>query len=522
MKHYACLFACGCLLGGAALPAHGGDELAKQLARMARLDPDSPVVLEAQLERVRTLIKADDGSACEPRLAAAAAALTAAQDVPALSVLLPLGPARMASIEYELHRARARCMTDAAGSSKELQEAVAAAQRSVDLYRDGLDYPSMAIMQYNVAATRLLLGDTDAARAALSTAIDMDHEYGLGEDAADNERLLSQWSAPAAAPAAANAAEPPSVRSVPLRFAWRPVDAQGRIEITSSYYSEGHFAQITGTKTLRRLVRLVSHDAHAAWRVSQDLTGSASVDARGFNEKNVLFGLAVPVTEALFEHLDFEVSTSGDLLDVLDLGTRALQLSQQARGTIRAGIGQSWSVMQAAALDDELQPLSVGGRAVEAYDLGTGAWIGATLEQGMWYSMGAGLSLPGLTNTALPHDVEFAYTRNVPCTPASAEPACVEIVVHATPNSAALESLTAAMSPLFGDSRYWSTTHVRLVTDPGSLMPYCIDVRRYWHLVGRRYMTHGPESAMQRVVITYNYQPPQPGLAPPGGAPPAK
>ena len=51
-------------------------------------------------------------------------------------------------------------------------------------YRDGLDYQSAAIMQFNAAATEHALGDQgDAAISALEAAIAMDRDFGFRDDA---------------------------------------------------------------------------------------------------------------------------------------------------------------------------------------------------------------------------------------------------------------------------------------------------------------------------------------------------
>jgi hypothetical protein len=58
------------------------------------------------------------------------------------------------------------------------------------LYRDALDYQSTAVMQFNVAATYRQLGDANNALSALETAVAMDRQYGLRQDAEDNAGLL--------------------------------------------------------------------------------------------------------------------------------------------------------------------------------------------------------------------------------------------------------------------------------------------------------------------------------------------
>lgn len=300
--------ACGCLLGAAPVPADDlSDERAfeAQLATLAREDPDSPALLEARLERVDTLLRSGDG--CQGRLAAAQDALKDAGRSPALPVLVPLGTARLASLEYELHHARARCAAGRASAGPELHAALTAAQRGVDLYREGLDYSSMAIMQFNVAATQRALGDLDAAVASLATAVHMDEEYGLADDALENQQLLSQWRTPAAASAPDRApaapatvpAKPPQKRITALRFAWSASDSDEKIELTSTAVVQGHTGQVTATRTMLRSVHPYGRTPDLrgtplGWRVSYQVAEPAKGEAIGFTAGEQLFGLAVP------------------------------------------------------------------------------------------------------------------------------------------------------------------------------------------------------------------------------------
>jgi hypothetical protein len=47
--------------------------------------------------------------------------------------------------------------------------------------------------------------------------------------------------------------------------------------------------------------------------------------------------------------------------------------------------------------------------------------------------MAVPLSVPLAPNIFLMHNIQFAYTRSVPCTAESTDPSCVEIVLRATP-----------------------------------------------------------------------------------------
>jgi hypothetical protein len=117
--------------------------------------------------------------------------------------------------------ARASCGAQPAERESDLRGALEAAEHAVDLYRDALDYQSMAAMQFNVAATQRLLGDNDASVASLESVLAMDREFGFHEDAEDNGKLLALWKGPGTATPVSDF----PVRAVALKFAWTANDA---------------------------------------------------------------------------------------------------------------------------------------------------------------------------------------------------------------------------------------------------------------------------------------------------------
>lgn len=502
----ALMLACGCLLAASASAADDqrpDPKLEALMAATAHTDPDSPALLEGLLEHVYSLLQAYKGR-CEG-LEEAQQALDAASDRPAVGLLLPLGSARLANLSYELHRAQAACLAGP-GRDAQLHLALDAAQQGVERYRDALDYPSMAVMQFNAAVTLRSLGEEDAAVAALATAIGLDHEYGLLEDAQENEQLIQHWrpGVPATPPAAALA--PP--RQVSLRFAWRESDAQEKIDVSVAYLSQGKAAHGTATKGVVQQVRQV----RGQWHVSRDLSAAAPLDAQGFQADGVLFGLVLPMSEALLGQPDIAIGPKGDFESAAALERFSLQVLKSSRALITPLSGQPLSWVQSRELNDALAPGILWTQSEASYNLLTGAWIGATLEQGTWYQTTASLRLAGLTDDFLVHDVQFAYTRDVPCTPPAAAPVCAEIVMHGAPQAADLDDLMSELGTLTRRTRYWSSTYIRLVTDPKTLTPYCLDVRRYWHITGRPFpFSSEPASGMERVVRTFTYRAPAPG-----------
>jgi hypothetical protein len=495
------------------------------IAALEKADPGSPEALNDRIEYAGFLIDAVDVD-CQQRLDTAQSQLDTVSRTPAADVVLPNGQARVADIQYRVKVARASCGADPAERESDLRDALTSAQRAVDLYRDALDYRSMAIMQFNVAVTQRQSGDHEAAVAALESAVKMDGEYGFRQDAEDNSKVLALWQAsdgkameqtirgganqsadqadPATAPVvtAANV----STRTVSLKFAWSANDATLGVQID-------HVGIMNDSVTHGSAYRLFKQHVHGdrdGWAVSYE-PGQIAYDVaawpsepREVHELAYSFGPALPLP-------GFEVSAKGDFKRVVNLSGVASDETAAVRKLI---LGHTSSDAGASRLPVWVTratklifgPAAVEQHAAEDYDFQTGVWIGATLEQGVWYNMSVPLTLPGVRRLQLPHDVEFAYTHDVPCACRS----CIEIVVHATPQAESLADLIDyADRKLSGPHKvqvhYWTTTYMRIVTDPNTLTTYVYDTRRYWHASGNSEGSDKPEDHSERLVSTFTY-----------------
>jgi len=499
----------GCwLLAGPALGAEApsdasGQDLPKLIARFEGIDPDSPALLAARLEYADQLAAGNGGSgeSCLTRLANAQSQLDVLDARPAFEILLPTGPARLASIEYQIHLARASCGSDAARRQTELRAALVAAQYAVGLYRDALDYRTMVVMQFNAAALQRMLGDTAAAIAALEAVITMDHECGFDEDAVDNERLLARWSG-----RSEQARQPDSplpqlpAPSASLMFGWRASYANVRVEISASSLLDGVVTHVLATRHLQRHV--IRTDEHNGWTVFYDSGELQELETAGLglSSTTLLRGLAVPYSQALLlQRPDLRVQEQGGLIEVSDSQRAAKRMENAAYEVFRHHLASTRALSREEidGLAGMFSPWVLETQAAEDYNFETAAWIGATLEQGVWYNTVAELVLPGIRVYSLDHDIEFAFTRRVACNPGGADRACIEIVVHASPQPQALEGLKS-------DQEYWSATYMRIIVDPITLTPHLTDTRRYWHFVaGPRPDQH--ESGSQRILSRFTY-----------------
>jgi hypothetical protein len=507
------------------------------IAALEQADPGSPEALNDRIEYAQLIIDAVDVD-CHQRLDAAQSQLDTVSRNPETDVVLPNGRARVTDINYRLKLARASCGAEPAERESDLREALAAAQQAVGLYRDALDYKSMAIMQFNVGVTQRMLGDNDAAVASLESTVAMDRDFGFRQEVEDNSKLLALWkrpenagagkvidnaagsagqvvnaaAEPADAPTAAPAASPPDApsRSVALKFAWSANDATLGVAIDHAWTVDDTIIHGRAYHLFRQRV----HAGHDGWFVSYEPeklvydVATWPSEMRDVHDLAYTFGRALPLP-------GFEVSPNGDFKRVVNLDNVASDQTAAVRAMILGHMqtegGKTrlpgWVVRSTRTL---FAPEVVEQTAAEDYDFETGVWIGAKLEQGVWYNMSVPLTLPGARQLLIPHDVEFAYTRDVPCTAIATDRSCVEIVVHATPQT---ESLTALMQyvdrALPGHRKvrfhYWFTTYMRIVTDPNTLTTYVYDARRYWHASGDTLDTDKPDNHSERLVSTFTY-----------------
>jgi hypothetical protein len=490
-----------------ASPANSASTPDDAIADLQKIDPGSPEALNDHLEYAGHLVDATDAD-CQSRSSSAQSELDVASADPVLSVVLPLGLARRADLQYRIHVARASCNAAASQREIELQQALAAAQQAVDLYRDALDYESMTVAQFNVAVTQRLLGDDSASLASLEAAIVADREFGLHQDAADNARLLARWRGEAAT---ASIPDFPA-RTVTLE-SWDPSAAQVSVQINEATVIGGTVTRGRAQRTFEQHVR----QSWGVWHVSYEPGAIGYEVAQWPQEASDVRELAMSFERAL-RIPDFQVGPKGNFERVNQLHSFSAQQLAAARALVHDHTSPEQgnsrpSLQQAQMMQLAFHPATIQNTAEESYNFQIGMWTGATLEQGVWYKLAAPLPLPGAPQQLVPNDIEFAYTRDVPCTGAATQRGCVEIVVHARPQDAAIESLVESLYYPFvkGEKdrmHYWSTTYIRIVTDPENLHVRVYDVRRYWHASDRQATVETEDNRSERIVTTFTY--PQP------------
>jgi hypothetical protein len=471
------------------------DESARQFAAAIEgfnaLDPQSPDTLDTRLAYANFLTKLEHGD-CRAHLDEAQTQLEIAIENRALAVVLPSGLARVAAVEYQLHSARASCGASAAVRDQELHAALESAKRAVDLYRDEFDAVSMVTMQFNVSVTYRELGDAAAAAAALRTTLDLDREYGFADDATDNYRLLLQWSNEASSQEQVDARMKDfPERSATLSFGWLESDAALTLQADISQLAGANLVQFQASRTAQRQVR---KGFLGGWVVSHKLEDPHFAFAELPATEQLELSCANSLARVLAHFHDFHLNRNGDFdesqgdfrfelraqADAKALARNLGSLDPESKG----GHSTRWARLIGWAVRDARSPGTLEAQAAEDYNLEAGTWIGATLEQGVWYDMTAALFLPLAPQAFLTHKIRFTYSRPVPCIPGSSEVSCIEIVLRAVPDptvlKADLDALTRRAHLARGRApQLWSAATMRLVTDPATLWTYSRETR--WH-----------------------------------------
>jgi hypothetical protein len=461
------------------------------IQRLDAQDPKAPQALEMHLRYANFLATSDAGD-CAPRLQAAQAQLDNVRANPALDVVLPAGRAREADVSYLIHLARASC-GPAGERNAEWRAALAAAQRSAQLYRDAFDYVSMATMQFNTALAHESLGEETEALAALEEVLATDREYGFRDDAAENTQLWLRWRHLDSGPEQVEAQlKDFPARSTTLKFGW-PAGV-------SDIKLESDYARVIGDKVVRAhgersVVRRVQKRAFH-WVVTYQTQSSRYRLDELPPQPGVEAAFMRSLADMLLQFHDIDLIDQGredgapDFRETLDRVSFMKRARREGDTLLQAlPSAGTHAAALAANLAAVLKSASPRNLAEADFNLEAGTWPGASLEQGAWYEMKMPLPLPYAPLLLINHQVEFAFTRPVACSSEASLASCVEIVMHAVPDSSDLqmmldETQRSAHTPRGRELKSAATTTIRLVTDPNTLIPYLREIRRQGYFSG--------------------------------------
>lgn len=454
------------------------------IARIRGTYPSSPALLNAQLAYGEYLLSAAPGP-CANRIVLAQEQLGSIDASRQARVMFPDGWPQAADLEYRLHLARAACGSKA-DSRDDVLAAVAAARRAAELYRNEFDYHSMVIMQFNAAVALHGLGENAAAVKALGTALDMDREYGFRDDALQNYKLLLTWRGqPAGAAQVAELMQDFPKRQAVLKFGWHASDAQITFENRRASLEQG---QVIHGRAAATYERHIVADHGGGWSVSFTHR-LAKYEPGVWPSDHSAAAQKLTFTPDAFPAVGYEVSAKGEFEGVMDSKDFADRLIATTDGLIKAGAppGKDFRDVTSAALEtaaDALTPGMLEAATAENYQLETAMWIDAKLDQGVWYEMSAPLSLSGMPQFLVQHQLQFAFTRMVPCTADAAVPMCAEIVIRATPDKSSLHDVLVDLtgSNAGADSvQYDASIIARIVVDPATLLPYHHEEQIHWY-----------------------------------------
>jgi hypothetical protein len=451
-----------------------------------RADPGSPAALDAQLAYAGFLLSGPSGSSCGKRLNVAQEQIGSVAANPKTRALFPNGWALVADLQYRQHRARATC-TGGTDRRDELLAALEAAGRAVTLHRAEFDYRSMVVMQFDAAATLHRLGDHTAALAALEEALHMDREYGFPDDARENYQVLLTWRGePAAAVDVAKLMRGFPQRRAIFSFGWHPTDARIMLDRHRAMLSDG---RVVHSRATANFAGRIAADQGGGWTVSYARRLSAYEPGVWPSERIPKLP-EVAFSPAVLFALDFKVTAAGTFDGTTDTASFSTHLAARTAALIRAGAlsgHDATSVTQGAlaGVGSALSPGILAAETAQNYQLETAMWIGAKLEQGVWYEISAPLLLPGAPQFDVPERIAFSFTRRVACASDAVEKKCVEIVMHATPDQKTVNNLLADLGGFSPDYRYMdyaASIDARIVVDPATLLPYAREERIYWYI----------------------------------------
>jgi hypothetical protein len=275
-------------------------------------------------------------------------------------------------------------------------------------------------------------------------------------------------------------------RRATLRFGWHPADARIVLDRRRACLSEG---QIAYSRAAAAFEGRITADHGGGWTVSY-AHRLAAYEPGVWPTKQRTKLPQLAFSPAPLAALDFKVSATGGFDGVMDSKSFAARLTARTAALIRAGApsGRDGPAVTKDALETAAGAVSPGileAETAENHQVQTAMWVGATLEQGVWYETSAPLLLPGAPLFVVPQRIEFAFTRMVPCTIGAAAKKCVEIVIHATPDQTTVNNLLADMggsSPEYRYMDYAAAIDARIVVDPATLLPYTREERIYWYV----------------------------------------
>lgn len=476
------------------------------IARVGKIDQKHPEFVAAHLDYAQLLARNTSSDDCATRLPAADAHFKVASESVVAPLVLKAARGRIPVVGYYLEMARSRCSEPQKKAA--MDAALKYARDAVAGYRALFMYEPMTIMQFNVAQTLHDLGDDAQAFKELQATIDLDRTFGYKADAEENFRTLNQWQKKELTDADVSAFSATFVpRSVTLKFGWVPTKVQATATFDNAAFEGGTIRHTKFSMPVTGAIKAEKDDLLYEVKI-----GEPKLDASNLGsdvEKKL-----VALMARIFGRMPaVVVSKAGEFKEVRDVDALAKQMNDEIDKAVKAAVPESDPRYAAvkSATDRELKPAATStnlqGKMQQGYALETGIWSGATLEQGGWVTLPLTLSMNGTPQGFIEQTVEAAFTRRVPCGAGLPPEGCVELVLEAVPTDKAVADANQRLQDTGqGKLDYAAATRMRLVVDPGTLVPYENETLKYTYLAlankGQRVL----KIATEQSVSVYKYR----------------
>jgi len=316
---------------------------------------------------------------------------------------------------------------------------------------------------------------------------------------------LSACAPRAAAPAAAGAGEP-----VSLRFGW-PVGMQAQVQ-TDAVRQRVIGGQTREGATTTTYALAVREDADGVLVQSYDVRSQIRSDGAS-PEQQALLGFFARASASL---PSLVVGPNGQVVALRGVAELRRELSNAVKPLLRANPDQADAVQQSfeTMFAEERIAASVAGQWTPI----VGAWAGANLVVGQTYEGSDQQPGPLVPDMPIIMAYEYRIARRLPCAAGGTGLDCVEIHLVSRPTDEALPAIRASMQQLFTmnapqgapmpdiDDLAVENT-LLLVTEPATLRPYRLVQERT--VSGTVQQAEQPDVAVrqvERAESTYRYR----------------
>jgi hypothetical protein len=476
----------------AMVAAEDGSEISQQsekyekdIAAFNAIDPSFPPTIQTRFEYSAYLSKQRHDH-CAAHLDKADEERRQIEANTTAPLLLPNLSARLSYLRYSIAAGRAECATNKTLKRQWQQKARAETEAAIPLFLAVHQYLDMATAHFNLAEMDLQLGNHDLAVQELQDTLRMDEHYGLREDAEENLRYLGRWQNREVSDSeVAELLNRFADRDVTPTFNRKPGVSTWTEDLTDSRLHSGKLTQtsthLSGTETLRLADNDLLQDMSVA-DIRITTTPPEQIPDRDSKLSVTLAKiLAVLPTIRLSQHGQFkgldhvQEFTAEASKEIRELPGQLLPVGDPKRGQLERDYEQ---LINTVLTEDSLKE-----NARDDTNIDTGIWEDLTLTQGESRQLSTKLSMAGIPQVFIEHDVRVQFTDRVSCTAAQTSRRCVELLLFADPPDSAVQAMHDKLAKDGkGNLAYWAATRIRIIVDPATLRSYARETARYSYL----------------------------------------